>query len=281
VNICVLIKPIIDPTSTQWDYKNNHFEFITNGFNQADVHALQWACDYKHKYAGHITVLMVIDAMQEIKLQNLLKYNIDECLIIKQENLHLFRNEVAFLLVKELKNRVYDLLLSGSEGEDTHLGITPIAVAELLNIPSLTNVHHIEPVQDRIWQVQRKEGRGVVQTFQIELPALIGVVSSIGRKRYISRYTTLSKAKEVSITVVEGQLHKNPDVNVLRVTEPQPNIRIFNVPSPALSAEKRLLEIMGLSQKGREGNTEKIHKEVSSKNIHFLKEKLQQWLKED
>lgn len=281
MNICVLLKWIVDPTSIQWDYEQQHYAFITHGFNQIDLCALQWASDYKDQHSGHITVLLAIDAKMEFNQQVLMKYKIDDCVVIKVENLQGYRNEVASLLAKESKHRAFDLILSGSQSEDTHLGITPVMYAEMLNLPFLSNIHHIEPSSDKVWKVQRKEGRGLVQTFQIELPAVIGVVRSIARKRYVAKYSALLPSKKASIIRVDGQIDKAPDVIVVKVTEPKPNIRYSSVPSSKLSAEKRLQEIMGFTQESKVDNKAKIAKGISDNNIHFIKDKIEKWLKEE
>jgi electron transfer flavoprotein alpha/beta subunit len=281
MNITVLVKPAIDPTSIQWEYRNQQFEFITEGFNQSDLHALQWVCDYKEKHGGYITVLMVVDSTQDVDVRRILKFNIDECILVKKENLKMNRSEVAAVIANELKDKSFDLILSGSESEDTHSGITPAMVAEMLNIPSLTHVHHIDLINEGMWHVQRKEGRGIVQTFQIELPALIGVVSAISRKRYIPRYTSLPNTKKVLIKDSSLEFANKPKVNILNISEPQPNIRYFGVPSSQLLAQQRLLMIMGFNQDHIGEAPEKTTEKVSDELIHFVTQKTQKWLKEE
>lgn len=279
--MCVLVKPVMDPASIQWDYYKQQFEYMTHGFNQPDLHALQWACDYKDKHGGHITIMMAVDAEQDIKPEQLLKHDIDECVLIKCEKLNRYRNETAFLLADLLKKQIFDVILCGTQSEDVHAGITPFMLAELLGIPCISNIHHIDPSSETKWQVQRKAGRDIVQTYEIELPAVIGVVSSIARRRYVSRYTADAKSNKGYITTVDGHIDKEPDIKVLRLSEPEPNIRYFNIPSSSLSAEKRLLEVMGFGQGSKADPAGKVAAENSDKHIHYLKEKILKWLKED
>ncbi|KIL34426.1 hypothetical protein SD71_20675 [Cohnella kolymensis] len=72
-----------------------------------------------------------------------------------------------------------------------------------------------------------------------------------------------------------------PEIEVLRVTEPRPNIRYFTVPSSGMIAEKRLQEIMGFSRGTRSETAGKIAPEVSEPAVQYIKEKLLLWLKGD
>ena len=282
LNICILVKPVMDPNSIQWDYQKQRFSFISNTFNTADLHALQWACDYKMKYGAVITVLMAADLDMNIDKNRLLKYNLDECLIIRQPGLRESRNEAARILASNLKSRSesFDVILSGSVSEDENLGVTPFMIAESLQIPSITNIQHIEIIDNRVWRVKRSEGRGIVQTYEVQLPALIGVVTSLGRKRYIPRYSrSASLQKKAGEQTLKAQIGHSK-VKVLKVSEPKPNIRYFDIPEDSLSPEHRLLKIMGLSQEEKEQSGEKVSPEVDERNIHFISQKIQKWLKE-
>lgn len=270
----------MDPASIKWDYLKQRFSFISNTFNAADLQALQWACEYKEKKGANITVIVAADANMGIDQNRLLKYNLDKCIIIQQPDLKSNRGETARILAKELKQHSFDVIISGSVSEDENLGVTPTMVAELLAIPSLTNIHHIEVETERIWKVKRSEGRGIVETYEVELPILIGVVNSLGRKRYIPRYLrSFEIQKKVEIQELEGTI-ENSNVRVLKVTEPMPNIRYFDIPDDSLSPESRLLKIMGLSQDQREQTGNKVASDVNERNIHFISQKLQKWLKE-
>ncbi|RNB81191.1 hypothetical protein EDM56_26065 [Brevibacillus fluminis] len=280
MRICVLIKPVIDPTSLQWNYKSQAFAYVTHSFHHTDLCALEWACTYKRECSGHVTVLIAMDADQEMKEHLLRKYEVDECIVIRVKDITHYRNEVAYMLAKESEGRAFDLVLSGSQSQDTHLGVTPIVYAELLNLPYLSQIHQIEPDEGKVWNVHRKEGRGVIETFQVELPAVIGVVSSISRRRYVARLADTTRVRKFSIVQVDGKIERIPNVKVIRVTEPKPRIRYLDVPSPALSAEKRLLEIMGFAEGLRIEHKEKSIQTMSGQTIHYLKEKLQKWLGE-
>lgn len=271
---------MIDSASIKWDYFNQKFSYISNTFNAADLQALQWACDYKEKKGANITVIMAADTNMDIDSNRLLKYGMDQCIVIQQPNLKKWRNETANILANELKKHPFDVILSGSSSEDENLGMTPTMVAELLHIPSLTHIQEIDIEHERIWKVKRSEGRGIVQTYEVQLPILIGVINSLGRKRYIPRYLRSSKVQgKMEIHNLKEPIG-NSSVKILEVSEPKPNIRYFDIPDDSLSTEQRLLKIMGLSKEENEQLGEKVTPEVNERNIHFLSQKIQKWLKE-
>lgn len=280
LNMCILVKPVMDPSSIKWDYLNQQFSFESNTFNAADLQALQWACEYKEKHGANITVFVAAETHMVIDQKRLLKYNFDKCVIIQQPELRKHRGETARILADELKKYSFDVILCGSVSDDENLGVTPAMVAELLYIPCLTNIYQIDIESERTWKVKRSEERGIIQTFEVQLPILIGVVNSIGRKRYIPRYSrSYQTIKKIEIQELDA-LIAQPNVSVVKISEPKPNIRYFDIPEDSLSPELRLLKIMGLAQEHKEQSGEKVASKVNEQNIHFISQKLQKWLME-
>jgi electron transfer flavoprotein alpha/beta subunit len=270
----------MDPTSIKWDYLNQQFSFESNTFNAADLQALQWACEYKEKHGANITVILAADTNMVIDQKRLLKYNLDKCVIIQQPELRKHRGETARLLADELKKYSFDVIMCGSVSEDENLGVTPAMVAELLYIPCLTNIFQIDIESERTWKVKRSEERGIVQTYEVQLPILIGVVNSLGRKRYIPRYSrSYQTQKKIEVQELRAPIEES-NIRVVKISEPKPNIRFFDIPDDSLSPELRLLKIMGLAQEQKEQSGEKVASNVNEQNIHFITQKLQKWLME-
>lgn len=280
LNMCILVKPVMDPTSIKWDYLNHQFSFESTTFNAADLQALQWACEYKEKHGANITVFVTTDTHMVIDQKRLLKYNFDKCVIIQQPELRKHRGEIARILADELKKYSFDVILCGSVSDDENLGVTPAMVAELLYIPCLTNICQIDIESERTWKVKRSEERGIVQTFEVQLPILIGVVNSLGRKRYIPRYSrSYQTQKKIEIQELDALIEQS-NVSVVKISEPKPNIRYFDIPEDSLSPELRLLRIMGLAQEQKQQSGEKVASKVNEQNIYFISQKLQKWLME-
>lgn len=281
MKICVLVKPIIDSSSIQWNYRESRLDYVEEGFHSADIHALQWACDYKKREGAFVTVYMVADTQQEIRVDKLLKYSIDDCVLLRQESLSLYPNEVANILAKVIKTRSFDLILSGSISKDMNKGVTSAMLAEYLAMPVITHVHEIEPCENNEWRVKRKEGRGIVHNFQIKLPAVIGVLSSISRKRYIPRFSVSQRKTELIEIVSTEKISSSSSYQRLRMTEPKPNIIYLNLPSNELSAQKRQLINIGLSQGQATVGSSKMMEKHSEKLTNMVTHRILKWLKED
>jgi electron transfer flavoprotein alpha/beta subunit len=279
LNMCILVKPVMDPASIKWDYQNEQFSFESHTFNAADLQALQWACEYKEKYGAAITVMLAADTNMDIDQKRLLKYNFDKCFIIRQQELRKHRGETARLLAEELKKHSFDIILCGSVGEDENLGVTPAMVAEHLYIPCLTNIFQIDIESEKYWKVKRSEERGIVQTFEVQLPILLGVANSLGRKRYIPRYSGSYQQKKIEVQELNAPIEQ-PNISIVKISEPKPNIRYFEIPEDSLSPELRLLNIMGLAKEQKQQSGEKVASKVNEQNIHFISQKLQKWLME-
>jgi electron transfer flavoprotein alpha/beta subunit len=279
IHIIVCVKPICDAKTIQWDYQTGKWNYESSTFNPADLHALQWAVNFKHDYGAKITVLLAKDANSSVEVSRLQRFPLDELVLMEIENLNNLRYEASYQLFFELKQRSYDLILCGSEGEDFHSGVTPIMLAEYLNIPSLTHIHHIEPNESKLWKASRKEGRGIVQTFQIKLPALIGVIPSISRMRYTPKNLNINRDSKMNIRKISLSALRLSKIRVVKTSAFQPNIRYFLLPSSNILAQKRLLQVVGLDRSQSESGS-KIDV-GTSKHIHYVAQRIQRWKMEE
>ncbi|MFM1653639.1 hypothetical protein ACI7RC_16215 [Brevibacillus sp. B_LB10_24] len=274
-----MVKPMMDPAAIQWDYKEQRFGYVRQVWSRVDLHALQWAVGYKEKYGARITVLSLAGEGDRPDLRQLTRLPLDRVIVKTHAKSRLHGDEAADLLAEELTDWKVGLILCGSVSEDICLGITPAALAERLQLPLLTHVQQIQPMSERVWQVQRKAGGGGVETFELELPAIIGVVSSISRRRYIPRFAAAERTGTVFVEEPAAASGKKPKVQVIKVTEPQPSIRHGAIPSSALPPEKRLLEIMGLAGGRSRTSAEKVIHGIDDQNIQSIAAKLRVWLK--
>lgn len=279
LNIIVLVKYIFDPTAIQWNYYNRQLEYVAAVFNKADLHALQWASEYKKKYGAHISVFMVIEEARVIPLERLQKFDVDQFKLIQTQKEFSQSIDTAAILAEELKAHTYDLVLCGSESEDQRTGVTPIVTAELLQIPCITQVSSIEPDGEAKWLVHRKEGRGIIRSYQIQLPILVGVTASIAKLRYIPHQ---SAGMNKTNYVIQDTTTPSPFQRVykkIKVTDPQPAIHYVGMPEKQL-AHDRLLSVTGLRSDKKDGKNEKRKSIPLPEFMHFVNIQLEKWLKE-
>jgi electron transfer flavoprotein beta subunit len=78
----------------------------------------------------------------------------------------------------------YDLILAATESTDGYTGTTPVQIAELLGLPSVTFAKHIE-VDGSTAKVQRQTEAGYDEV-TCPLPALVTVTAGVVEPRYPS-----------------------------------------------------------------------------------------------
>lgn len=88
----------------------------------------------------------------------------------------------ARVLAAAVGRRAFDVLLAGAESTDGYTGTVPMAVAELLGIPSATFARKVEVV-DGTLRVERQTEAGY-DVVECPLPALATVTGSADEPRY-------------------------------------------------------------------------------------------------
>ncbi|MDQ6594913.1 hypothetical protein E2K98_04930 [Bacillus salipaludis] len=279
LNFVVLVRSVFDSISIKWDYQNQKLKYLSDNFNKQDLHALQWACNYKEKQPAHITVLLMVEEGREVSLHRIKKFPIDVCKVVHVPEGDQHSTDMAPYIYEELKESHYDVILCGSESEDMQRGTTPILLARYLNIPYISRVYSIDSeLGDDTWGVQCKEGRSTLHTFTIKLPALIGVERSVTPLRYISRIHG-NKSVEI-ITKRAGPIQSATVKNKrIKISEKQPVIRYLEVPTDFL-AQHRMLSVAGITKNQNEKSSAKTKSVPTPEHIHFIARKVEQWLKE-
>ncbi|MEY2471517.1 MAG: electron transfer flavoprotein beta subunit [Actinomycetota bacterium] len=90
----------------------------------------------------------------------------------------------AKVLAAAIKRNEYDLILAATESTDGYTGTTPVQVAELLDLPSVTFAKHIEVDGSNV-KVQRQTEAGYDEV-TCPLPALVTVTAGVVEPRYPS-----------------------------------------------------------------------------------------------
>jgi electron transfer flavoprotein beta subunit len=88
---------------------------------------------------------------------------------------------VAAALAAELKGGGYDLVLFGRNATDTGSGAAGAMTAELLGLPCVTAVAHLEVAGGR--GTARRELEGATETVTFPLPAVLTIDEGLGRPR--------------------------------------------------------------------------------------------------
>jgi electron transfer flavoprotein beta subunit len=110
---------------------------------------------------------------------------------------------VAQALAAELKDGGYDLILFGRMATDSANGTVGPMTAELLGLPCVTAISHLEIADGR--GTARRELEGSAETMQFPLPAVLTIDEGIARPRLASLKGIMA-AKKKPLEVKPAQL---------------------------------------------------------------------------
>lgn len=181
------------------------------------------------------------------------------------------------------------LILCGKKTLDDGNEIFAPTLAELLDLPQVTNVVYLELIDGgkRI-QVERKLERGYRERIECPLPAVIAVDERIAEHRYVSLHARWKVQRQPIQQLNLEVLGINPEeatenqalTRVVKITPPRPRTRKkTDVPSAKLSAADRMKILMGggsapKPEKKEEGGlVEGDPNRIADKIIKFLQEK--------
>ncbi len=145
----------------------------------------------------------------------------------------------------------YDLLLFGNEAADTGDYQVPVRVAHALGLPCVTGIKHLEILADDSGEAKTlrasREYRGVDETFEIPLPAVVSVKEGINLPRYPSLPGRL-RAKRAVLERVSPPWQAD-GVRTLRLRLPeseQHRARVLGTGTDAVPALVSLLDELGV-----------------------------------
>jgi electron transfer flavoprotein beta subunit len=153
--------------------------------NDWDEYVLEAAVQLKEKLGGTLTAVTVGPESWDEVLRRALAMGVDSAIRIDQDVSTDDPHTVAIILDKVIRRLPYDLVLFGAQSEDFGSGQLGAMVAEVLGIPHATLVTGLE-VEEKKVHVQRELEAGTLQSYTIELPALLTIHTGINQPRYIS-----------------------------------------------------------------------------------------------
>jgi electron transfer flavoprotein beta subunit len=110
---------------------------------------------------------------------------------------------IAEALAAELKAGEYDLILFGRMATDTASGTVGPMTAQLLDLPCVTAVSHLELAEGR--GTARRDLEGATETLQFPLPAVLTIDEGIARPR-LATLKGIMAAKKKPLEVRPAQL---------------------------------------------------------------------------
>lgn len=182
----------------------------------------------------------------------------------------------AEILARALEKLRPDLILCGSFTEDIEYGAVGIMIAEILGIPSVSNVDSINVIEhEKAVMVHRKLERGHREVIRCPLPAVITVDPRTNNPRYASlplymRALTLT-IEQWDPTTISFEQKKYKNMEVTTLTPPRSRLKKGITIDSSLPAEERIKMLMAGGVSRKESNIiEGAPEEIAHKLVTYL-----------
>ncbi|HEY91987.1 MAG TPA: electron transfer flavoprotein subunit beta/FixA family protein [Dehalococcoidia bacterium] len=153
--------------------------------NDWDEYVLETAVQLKERTDGSLTAVTVGPKEWDDVLRRALAMGADRAIRVDQDMVAADCHSVGAVLTALIKTLTYDLVLFGAQSEDFGCGQLGVMVAEMLGIPHAALVVGLQEGEEKI-RVDRELEAGLLESYTIELPALLTIQTGINRPRYIS-----------------------------------------------------------------------------------------------
>ena len=185
MNIIVCVKQTVDlqQVRIRKETRQPVLENIPLTLGTIDKSALEEAVRIKEKVGGKIFVLSVGPESLEETIKEALAMGADEAVLVMAPDLEGAESAKAALLLAGAVKQVegYDLILLGEGSADNYSGQVGPRLAEILDLPQVTYVRSLEVNGRKVKAVRSLED--VLEEVEVEMPALVSVVSEINEPR--------------------------------------------------------------------------------------------------
>src|SRR5665213_171784 len=187
MNIVVCVKQIPDPAAPQsldGSYNLNRSGKLI--LDEADTYGVEMALQLVDKAGtGEVTVVSMGSANDVAGIRNALAMGAAKAVIVSDDALRgTDALGTAKVLAAVIKRDMPDLILCATESSDGYTGTTPVQLAELLGLPSITFAKSIA-IDGSTVNVERQTESGYDEV-TTPLPALVTVTAGVVEPRYAS-----------------------------------------------------------------------------------------------
>ncbi len=236
LNLIVCIKQVLDPEAPASVYNLDKEErhVVLSGvppvINPFDENALEAALRIKESVPGKITVISVGRNLSKAIFRKALAAGADEVILIEGEMFQEIDSTATAIVLAAAIKRVgkFDLVLAGRQAADTNAGVVPSAVAEILNLPSITVSSRVEVQNNNRVRAERVLADGC-ELVEAPLPALVTVSSELGGLRAVNiaqimaaqkKPLTAWSAQDLGLQAPFNRLNR-----LLKLAIPRPNVQ--------------------------------------------------------
>jgi electron transfer flavoprotein beta subunit len=204
MNIVVCVKQIPDPAAPQsLDAAHNLDRSGKLILDEADTYGVEMALQLVDKAgSGEVTVVSMGSSADVAGLRNALAMGAAKAVIVSDDALRgTDALGTAKVLAAVIRRESPDLVLAATESSDGYTGTTPVQLAELLGLPSITFAKSVS-VDGTTVKVERQTESGYDEV-TAPLPCLVTVTAGVVEPRYASfKGIMAAKSKPLEILSV-------------------------------------------------------------------------------
>jgi electron transfer flavoprotein beta subunit len=185
VHVAVLVKYVPEPQGTPTLGEDNLLvrEGVDGALDPGDEFAIEAALQLAESEGGEVTLVSMGPEVAQSALRKGFSMGATGGLQVTDPALRGADSlATARVLAAAVERSPFDLVLAGVESTDGYTGTTPMAVAELLGIPSATFARAVE-IEGGALRVERQTEAGF-DVVTCPLPALVTVTGSAAEPRY-------------------------------------------------------------------------------------------------
>jgi electron transfer flavoprotein beta subunit len=188
MNVVVCVKQIPDPAAPG-KLDPNTKTLVREGkliLDDSDSYGVEMALQLVDKAGGGEVTLVSMAPNSEVGgLRTALAMGAAKAILVSDESLQgSDALGTAKVLAAAIKRAEPDLVMAATESTDGYTGTTPVQVAELLGLPSVTFAKHIEIADGKV-KVDRQTEAGYDE-IECPLPCLVTVTAGVVEPRYPS-----------------------------------------------------------------------------------------------
>jgi len=185
MNVVVLVKYVPDPQGTP-RLGEDHLvvrEGTDGTLDPGDEHAVEAALQVAEAHGGEVTLVSMGPDVAMSAVRKGLSMGADRGVLVTDPALRGADTlATAKVLAAAVARQRFDLVLSGVESTDGYTGTLPMAVAELLGLPSLTFARTLE-VDESSVRIERQTDLGF-DVLESPMPVLVSVTGAANEPRY-------------------------------------------------------------------------------------------------
>lgn len=204
--------------------------------NPLDMYALEEGVRIKEQQGGTVSVISMGTSQAEEILRETIAIGVDETVLVSDPAFECSDTlATSYILSKAIARlEQFDIVICGRQALDGDTGQVGPQLAELLDLPFISNVSHIEEIREGYIRVQRMVDDGH-QIVEMPLPGVISVVKEINVPRLPS-LRGLMQSKKAQIPVWNAQ-ELGVDIDKVGLSGSPTQVVGYSIPARASGGE--------------------------------------------